>query len=85
MSCSGDLASDIGADSGNHHADSQYPDGGHMPAELEGFVDERFRQALSGRNRIIYQVRDDTVFIHLVVDTRRDLPALLQRIVLRLM
>lgn len=63
----------------------QYPDSGHMPAELEGFVDERFRQALSGRNRIIYQVREDTIFIHLVVDTRRDLPALLQRIVLRLL
>ena len=63
----------------------RYPDSGHMPAELEGFVDERFRQALCGKNRIIYQVRDDTVFIHLVVDTRRDLPALLQRIVLRLM
>lgn len=63
----------------------QYPDSGHMPAELEGFVDKRFRQALSGTNRIIYQVRDDTIFIHLVGDTRRDLPAPLQRIVLRLM
>uniref|UniRef100_UPI001FC7E46B type II toxin-antitoxin system RelE/ParE family toxin n=3 Tax=Paraburkholderia mimosarum TaxID=312026 RepID=UPI001FC7E46B len=63
----------------------QYPDSGHMPAELEGFVDERFRQTLSSRSRIIYEVQDDTVFIHLVVDTRRDLPALLQRIVLRLM
>ncbi|MBN3789595.1 type II toxin-antitoxin system RelE/ParE family toxin [Burkholderia sp. Ac-20353] len=63
----------------------QFPASGHMPAELEGFVDDRFRQALSGKNRIIYQVRDNTVFIHLVVDTRRDLQALLQRIVLQLM
>jgi len=63
----------------------RFPESGHLPAELEGFVDDNFRQALSGKNRIIYQVRDDTVFIHLVVDTRRDLQALLQRIVLRLM
>jgi toxin ParE1/3/4 len=63
----------------------QFPETGHVPVELEGFVEDKFRQALSGKNRIIYQVRDDTVFIHLVVDTRRDLQALLQRIVLRLM
>jgi toxin ParE1/3/4 len=63
----------------------QYPESGHVPAELEGFFGDSFRQVLSGRNRIIYQVRDDTVFLHLVADTRRDLPALLQRIVLHLM
>lgn len=62
----------------------QFPASGHAPAELEG-LEDGFRQALSGKNRIIYQVRDDTVFVHLVVDVRRDLPSLLQRIVLRLM
>ncbi|MEI6001363.1 type II toxin-antitoxin system RelE/ParE family toxin [Paraburkholderia bengalensis] len=63
----------------------QYPACGHTPAELEGFFEEGFREAVSGKNRIIYQVRDDTVFVHLVVDVRRDLPTLLQRIVLRMM
>lgn len=63
----------------------QFPDSGHLPAELEGFVEDSFRQTLSGKNRIIYQVRDETLYIHLVVDTRRDLQALLQRIVLQLM
>ncbi|TCG06762.1 plasmid stabilization protein [Paraburkholderia steynii] len=63
----------------------QFPESGHVPAELEGFVDDSFRQAISGKNRIIYQVRDDTVYIHLFVDTRRDLLGLLQRIVLRLL
>jgi plasmid stabilization system protein ParE len=62
----------------------QFPGSGHVPSELEGFVDEQFRQALSGKNRIIYQVRDDVLYIHLVCDARRDLQALLQRIVLRL-
>ena len=62
----------------------QFPESGHVPAELEGFVDETFRQALSGKNRIIYQVREDVLYVHLVCDARRDLQALLQRIVLRL-
>jgi plasmid stabilization system protein ParE len=62
----------------------QFPDSGHLPVELEGFIEDSFRQVLSSKNRIIYQVLDDTVFIHLVVDTRRDLQALLHRIVLRL-
>ena len=63
----------------------RFPESGHVPVELEGFGDDRFRQALSGKNRIIYQLRDETVFIHLIVDARRDLQSLLQRIVLRLM
>lgn len=63
----------------------EFPESGHVPVELEGFGDDRFRQALSGKNRIIYQLRDETVFIHLIVDARRDLQSLLQRIVLRLM
>jgi plasmid stabilization system protein ParE len=63
----------------------QFPTSGHEPIELEGFADERYRQILSGQNRIIYQVRDNILYIHLVVDTRRDLQALLHRIVLRLM
>jgi toxin ParE1/3/4 len=58
---------------------------GHVPAELEGFVDDNFRQAHSGKNRIVYQVRDGTVYSYLVVDAQRELQALLQRIVLRLM
>ncbi|MFM0061401.1 type II toxin-antitoxin system RelE/ParE family toxin [Paraburkholderia phytofirmans] len=63
----------------------QFPASGHLPVELEGFIEDGFRQALSGKNRIIYQVRDDTLFVHLVVDVRRDLRSLLQKIVFRLM
>jgi toxin ParE1/3/4 len=62
----------------------QFPASGHEPVELAGFADDKFRQILSGKNRIIYQVRGNILYIHLVVDTRRDLQALLQRIVLRL-
>ncbi|SAK51590.1 hypothetical protein AWB77_01323 [Caballeronia fortuita] len=63
----------------------QFPESGHVPVELEGFADGTFRQVLSGKNRVIYQVRDDVLYVHLVCDTRRDVQALLQRIVLRLL
>lgn len=63
----------------------QFPSSGHAPAELEGLFEDSFRQVLSGKNRIIYQVRDDMIFVHLVVDVRRDLPSLLHRVLLRLM
>ncbi|BCF94903.1 hypothetical protein PPGU16_79700 (plasmid) [Paraburkholderia largidicola] len=46
----------------------QFSESGYVPAELEGFVDDSFRQAVSGKNRIIYQVRDDTIYMHLVVE-----------------
>ncbi|TCF96372.1 plasmid stabilization protein [Paraburkholderia strydomiana] len=63
----------------------QFPASGHAPVELEGLFEDGFLQVISGKNRIIYRVRDDIVFVHLVVDVRRDLPSLLQRVVLRLM
>lgn len=63
----------------------RFPATGHTPDELEGLFEDSFRQILSGKNRIIYQVREDTVFIHLVIDARRDLPSLLHRVLLRLM
>jgi toxin ParE1/3/4 len=63
----------------------QFPESGHVPAELEAFADGRYRQVISGKNRIIYQVIDGTLYIHLVADSRRDLQGLLQRIALRLM
>jgi plasmid stabilization system protein ParE len=63
----------------------RFPASGHAPEEIDGLFEDSFRQILSGKNRIIYQLREDTVFIHLVIDVRRDLPALLHRVLLRLM
>lgn len=34
-------------------------------------------------NRIIYEVRQDAIYIHIIVDTRRDFNALLTRRLLR--
>ncbi|MFM0069185.1 type II toxin-antitoxin system RelE/ParE family toxin [Paraburkholderia aspalathi] len=61
----------------------QLPQSGYVPAELSDFGGLNFREALSGQNRVIYEVRDDTIYIHVVTDTRRDLRTLLQKRLLR--
>lgn len=55
----------------------------YAPAEFADFGGRNFREALSGLNRVIYEVRDDTIYIHVVADTRRDLRTLLQKRLLR--
>jgi toxin ParE1/3/4 len=61
-----------------------FPYAGSIPEELEKIGLSQYRQVLSGMNRIIYEVRQDTVYIHLIIDTRRDLKALLTRRLLSL-
>jgi plasmid stabilization system protein ParE len=61
----------------------QFPHSGYVPAELSDFGGLNFREALSGQNRVIYEVRDGTIYIHVVTDTRRDLRTLLQKRLLR--
>ena len=55
------------------------PKAGRIPAELESLNVTQYRQILSGMNRIIYEMRDETVYIHIVCDTRRDLQGLLMK------
>jgi plasmid stabilization system protein ParE len=52
---------------------------GTVPPELEELGIDWYLELAVGRNRLIYELRDDTVFILLVVDHRRDLRALLAR------
>mgnify|MGYP003393896432 CR=1 FL=1 len=60
-----------------------HPLAGTVPEELELLDLSQYRQVLSGMNRIIYEVRQDIVYIHVIVDGRRDLKALLTRRLLR--
>jgi toxin ParE1/3/4 len=55
------------------------PQLGSVPPELEELGIGRYRELAVGRNRVIYELRDDTVFILLVVDHRRDFRAVLAR------
>ena len=60
-----------------------FPQLGGVPNELESLNLMQYRQVLSGMNRIIYEVRQDRVYIHLIVDTRRDLKDVLMQRLLR--
>lgn len=60
-----------------------HPEAGKVLPELERLDMVQYRQVLAGKNRIVYEVRADTAYIHLVCDTRRDLQALLMRRLVR--
>ena len=61
----------------------RFPLAGSMPDEFENLNLQQYRQVLSGMNCIIYEVRKNTVYIHIIADVRRDLRALLMRRLLR--
>lgn len=60
-----------------------FPFVGGVPDEISGLNLTQFRQVISGRNRIIYEIRQDTIFIHIICDTRKDVRSLLISRVLR--
>jgi toxin ParE1/3/4 len=60
-----------------------FPYAGSIPEEFEKINLSQYRQVIPGMNRIIYEVRQDSVYIHLIAHTRRDLTALLTRRLLR--
>jgi toxin ParE1/3/4 len=60
-----------------------FPQLGGVPEELETLNLTQYRQILSGMNRIVYEVRQDAVYVHLVVDTRRDFKDVLMQRLLR--
>jgi toxin ParE1/3/4 len=51
----------------------KYPLRGKIPEELENLNLTQYRQVISGMNRIIYQVRQEIVFIHILCDVRKDM------------
>lgn len=60
-----------------------FPQAGSIPDEIEKLNLSQYRQVISGMNRIIYEVRQNTVYIHIIADTRRDMTTLLTRRLLR--
>jgi len=60
-----------------------FPYLGRIPDELEALQLTQYRQILVGKNRVIYEVRQDTVFIHAIIDTRRDMLSFLMARLLR--
>lgn len=60
-----------------------FPQGGAIPDELIDLSLQQYRQVISGMNRIIYEIRGDVIYIHVVCDTRRDMRTLLSRRLIR--
>lgn len=58
---------------------AQHPGVGRVPPELESLHITQYQQVLAGMNRIIYERRADTAYVHLICDDRRDLKRLLMR------
>jgi toxin ParE1/3/4 len=58
---------------------AEQPRLGTVPPELGELGIDRYLELAVGRNRILYEVRDETVFILIVVDHRRDFRAVLSR------
>lgn len=62
---------------------SAYPRAGTIPEELTLVAIDQYRQVVSGMNRIVYEIRGDTAYVHLICDTRQDLKNVLMRRMLR--
>ena len=62
----------------------QFPQLGNIPIEIESLNLTQYRQIISGMNRIIYEIRHETIYIHIIVDSRRDMQSLLTRRLLRM-
>jgi toxin ParE1/3/4 len=60
-----------------------FPLRGKIPEELGKLNLTQYRQVISGMNRIIYEVRQETIYIHIVCDTRKDMKSLLTKRLLR--
>jgi toxin ParE1/3/4 len=60
-----------------------FPERGHYPPELERIGVREYREVFFKPYRIVYQIMKSEVFIHCVLDGRRDLQELLQNRFLR--
>jgi toxin ParE1/3/4 len=54
-----------------------FPLKGHVPSELRDLGLTDCYQIICGMNRIVYQIDGKVAYLHLIVDTRRDLKAVL--------
>ncbi|CAI8834646.1 MULTISPECIES: type II toxin-antitoxin system RelE/ParE family toxin [Pseudomonas] len=55
------------------------PYSGSIPEEIEKLNLGQYRQIISGMNRVIYEVREKTVFVHIIANSRKSLPSLLMK------
>lgn len=58
---------------------AEHPNRGVRPRELQTLGIKEYREVFFKPYRVIYRVEDDTVYVMLIADGRRDMRALLQR------
>ncbi len=61
----------------------EFPERGHTPKELSLFSINDFQEIIYNSFRIIYQIIGKEIFIHCVLDGRRDIQKLLQERLIR--
>ena len=60
-----------------------FPERGTVPSELKPIGGQRYRQILLDHYRLIYRIEDETVYLLMVIDGRRDVvTALTRRIII---
>ena len=62
----------------------QHPYSGSIPEELELLNLTQYRQTITGMNRIIYEIRQNIIYIHIIADTRKNFKTLLEKRFLRI-
>jgi len=55
---------------------SQFPDAGSVPEELAEYA-EGYRQILTNQQRLIYRVKGDTLYVHVICGQVQDLQEVL--------
>lgn len=56
-----------------------FPLSGKIPDELQNLNLTQFRQMMSGMNKIIYEIRQKTIYVHIVCDSRKNMQSLLAK------
>jgi len=62
---------------------TELPERGHVPPELDRIGVTNYREVYFKPYRVIYEAIRQDVFIHCILDGRRDMPSLLQRRLIR--
>ncbi len=62
---------------------SRFPQAGTVPPELVSLGANQYRQVVSGMNRIVYEIRGNDIFIHFIIDNRKDFQSVLAMRLLR--
>lgn len=62
---------------------TELPERGHVPPELDRIGVTNYREVYFKPYRVIYETIRQDVFIHCILDGRRDMPTLLQRRLIR--